>query len=177
MLRSLLLGTVAASFLCLFTAPTVRAADDKLDSGDLKFIRNATEGGQMEVALGKVAAEKAQNAEVKNFGQHMVDDHSKANEELEKLCSEKGVDLTADKPKMDKAVQKQVDKLSKKEGADFDKAYVDDMVSDHEKDVKEFEKGAEALKDPDLRTWASKTLPTLQSHLDMIKGIQEKLGK
>jgi putative membrane protein len=175
MLRTLLL-TVAASAMVAFASP-VRAASDKMDSGDLKFIRNATEGGQMEVELGKVAAEKATNADVKQFGQHMVDDHSKANQELAALCQTKGVDLTDDKPKMDKKVQKAVDKLSKKEGADFDKQYVDDMVKDHETDVKEFQKAAEELKDQDLKTWAAKTLPTLQSHLDMITSIQGKLGK
>jgi len=168
--------SLAAGALVAFVSP-VRAADNKMDSGDLKFIRNATEGGQMEVELGKVAAEKASNADVKAFGEHMVTDHSKANQELAALCQSKGVDLTDDKPKIDKKVQKQVDKLSKKSGDEFDKAYVKDMVDDHETDVKEFQKAAEELKDQDLKTWAAKTLPTLQAHLDMIKGIQDKVGK
>jgi len=114
---------------------------------------------------------------VKKFGQHMVEDHSKANEQLAKLCADKGVDLSGDKPKMDKHAEKAVEKLSKKEGADFDKQYVSDMVDDHEKDVTEFEKAAETLKDTDLRTWAAKTLPTLQAHLTMIKELQGKIGK
>jgi len=76
-----------------------------------------------------------------------------------------------------KKSEKEKETLSKKEGAAFDKAYMSMMVKDHEKDVKEFEKAAETLKDTDLRTWASKTLPTLQQHLNMIKEIQGKLGK
>src|SRR5438477_130696 len=121
MLRSLMIGAVAAAMAFAFAPTAARAADDskKVDSGDLKFIRNATEGGLMEVALGKLAADKASNTEVKQFGQHMVDDHGKANEQLAKLCTDKGVDLSEDKPKMEKKVQKQVDKLSKKEGSDF----------------------------------------------------------
>src|SRR3954467_9045230 len=177
MLRTLLLSVTAGAIFALIAPTIAHAASDKMDSGDLKFIRNATEGGEMEVALGKVAAEKASNADVKQFGLHMVDDHSKANEQLAALCQSKGVDLSQDKPKIEKNVQKKVDKLSKKSGDEFDKDYVSDMVDDHEKDVKEFEKAAETLKDQDLKTWAAKTLPTLQGHLSMIKEIQGKVGK
>jgi putative membrane protein len=80
---------------------TVRAADEapagstaKLEKDDMKFVRSANAGGEMEVALGKLAAEKASNADVKAFGQKMVDDHSTANEELGKLAESMGVDLT-----------------------------------------------------------------------------------
>ena len=148
-----------------------------MDSGDLKFIRAAAQAGMDEVALGRVAAEKGTSDEVKKFGQHMVDDHSKANEELMTLASNKGVDLSADKPKMEKKSQKAVDKLSKKEGAEFDKDYVDGMVKDHEKAVDEFQKASETVKDEDLKKWAAQTLPTLQAHLNMIKDIQAKMGK
>ena len=176
MLRSLMICAVAAMLAIVF-APVVWADDAKMDSADLKFIRAATEGGQMEVALGKLASEKGVSEDVKKFGQHMVDEHSKANEQLARLCTDKGVDLSADKEKMDKAIQKQVDKLSKLQGEEFDKEYVSEMVKDHEKDLKAFQKAAEDAKDSDLRAWAAKTVPMVQSHLDMIKEIQTKLGK
>jgi putative membrane protein len=161
---------------------TVRAADEapagstaKLEKDDMKFVRSANAGGEMEVALGKLAAEKASNADVKAFGQKMVDDHGKANEELGKLAESKGVDLTKGKEKRQQKIDDKVADLSKKTGADFDKAYVDDMVEDHEKDVKEFKKQAEAAKDEDVKKWAAQTLPTLEEHLKMIKDIQAKM--
>jgi putative membrane protein len=144
---------------------------------DSKFIRNAAIGGQMEVDLGKLAAEKASSDDVKKFGQTMVDDHSKANEELKSLASSKGVDLTK---AMDNAMKKSdsaKNKLEDKSGADFDKAYMKDMVSDHEKDVKEFEEASKNAEDAELKAWAAKTLPTLQHHLDMAKDIESKLTK
>jgi putative membrane protein len=162
---------------------TTRAADEapaapsqaKLEKDDMKFVRSANAGGEMEVALGKLAAEKATNADVKAFGQKMVDDHGKANEELGKLASSKGVDLTKNKENRQKKIDAKVEELSKKTGADFDKAYVDDMVTDHEKDVKEFKKQSETAKDEDLKKWAAQTLPTLEEHLKMIKDIQTKV--
>jgi putative membrane protein len=161
---------------------TTRAADEapvasasKLEKDDLKFVRSANAGGEMEVALGKLAAEKASNADVKAFGQKMVDDHGKANAELAKLVQSKGVDFTKGKEKRQTKIDAKVEDLSKKTGADFDKAYVDDMVDDHEKDVKEFKKQAEAAKDEDVKKWAAQTLPTLEEHLKMIKDIQSKM--
>ena len=156
---------------------TIRAAegDKKLASKDEKFIRNAATGGEMEVALGKLAAGKATNEEVKNFGQKMVDDHSKANDELKDLAKTKGVDLKKAEDKAIKDESKEEGSLSKKEGADFDKAYMKMMVKDHEDDVKEFEKASKDCEDSDVKAWAAKTLPTLQSHLSMAKEIQGKL--
>jgi putative membrane protein len=157
---------------------TARAADadaSKMDKGDMKFIKEACVGGETEVALGKLAAEKATSADVKAFGQKMADDHGKANDELMKLASSKGVDLSMGKERRQKKIDDKVADLSKKSGADFDKAYVDDMVKDHEKDVKEFKKQAETAKDEDLKKWAGQTLPTLEEHLKMIKDVQAKM--
>ena len=177
---TLLAGAVLAMGFAFIN--TSRAADEapagsaaKLDKDDMKFVRTANAGGEMEVALGKLAAEKASNADVKAFGQKMVDDHSKANEELGKLASSKGVDFTAGKEKRQKKIDDKVADMSKKSGADFDKDYVDDMVKDHEKDVKDFKKQAEVGKDEDVKKWAAQTLPTLEEHLKMIKDIQSKM--
>ena len=172
---------IALVAIALFVSlsPMSRAADEKkeLSSKDMKFVKNAATGGEMEVALGKLAAGKATSDDVKKFGQQMVDDHSKANDELKDLAKTKSVDLKDAQDKAIKMEQKAEAKLSKKEGGAFDKAYMDDMVKDHEKDVKEFEDASKNCDDADLKSWAGKTLPTLQHHLEMAKDIQSKLGK
>ena len=121
---------------------------------------------------GQNAASNATNADVKTFGQRMVTDHSKANDELKQLATTKGLTLPAS---LSADTQKKVDDLSKKKGKDFDKAYMDNMVKDHEKDVAEFEKESKSAQDPDLKAWVTKTLPTLQDHLKMAKETQKKV--
>ncbi|HSV18730.1 MAG TPA: DUF4142 domain-containing protein [Casimicrobiaceae bacterium] len=140
------------------------ASDAKLSHGDKKFVEEAAQGGMAEVQLGQLAAQKAQSPEVKQFGQKMVDDHGKANDQLKSIASSKGVDLPNDLKSADK---REHDRLSKLNGADFDREYMKHMVSDHKKDVKDFEKEAKSAKDADIKNFASTTLPTLQQHLQM----------
>jgi len=148
---------------------------DKVSSKDMKFINKAATGGEMEVALGKLAATKATNDDVKKFGQTMVDDHTKANDELKSLAKGKGIDLTKAEDKATKMESTEEGKLAKKEGDAFDKAYMEMMVKDHEDDVKDFEKASKNADDAELKSWAGKTLPTLQQHLQMAKDIKAKL--
>jgi putative membrane protein len=135
---------------------------------DAKFVVEAANGGMSEVEFGKLAQQKASNAKVKEFGEMMVMDHSKANEELKALAKAKNVtlpdSLNADSKKM-------WEDLSKKSGADFDKAYVNMMVDDHKKDVGKFEDASKNLKDADLKAFVDKTLPVLKGHLDKITAI------
>jgi putative membrane protein len=168
---------LAFAALVLMVAFVPARADEagKASSKDTKFVNEATTGGELEVALGKLAATKASSDDVKKFGQQMVDDHSKANDELRSLAKGKGIDLTEAKDKATKMESKAEGKLAKKEGAAFDKAYMDLMVKDHEDDVKEFEKASKNADDADLKAWAGKTLPTLESHLKMAKDIKAKL--
>lgn len=150
------------------------AAFAKVSSADSKFIKEAAGGGMEEVQLGQLAAQKATDPDVKNFGQKMVDDHSKANDQLKQLASQKGVTVASALPA---SKQKDVNKLSKLSGAAFDKTYVKMMVDDHKKDVAEFKKESKSAKDSDLKGWASSTLPTLEDHLKMITDIHSKMGK
>jgi len=94
----------------------------------------------------------------------MVDDHQKANEQLKKLATSKGVNLPAE---MTSSERRELDKLQKKSGADFDREYMKEMVSDHKKDVKDFESAAKKADDADIKNFASTTLPTLQQHLEL----------
>ena len=125
-----------------------------------------------EVDLGKLAASKATNADVKQFGQRMVDDHGKANDELKSWASQKSVTLPADLDAKHKAEHARLEKLS---GDAFDRAYMSLMVTDHNKDVAEFQKESKAAKDADLKAWAAKTLPTLQDHQKSAKEISAKV--
>jgi putative membrane protein len=135
---------------------------------DRNFIVDAAMGGMMEVELGRVAAQQGASDAVKQFGQRMVDDHSKANSELMSLASSKGVTLPAE---LDAKHREHVTKMSGMSGADFDREYGKMMVSDHRKDVSEFEKQSTRGTDPDLKAFATKTLPTLQEHLKLAEAL------
>lgn len=133
-----------------------------LSHADREFVENAAKGGMAEVDLGKFAQEHASNPQVKDFAARMVQDHSKANEELRSLAQAKGVTMPAGASLKD---NHEMSKLAKLTGADFDREYMDHMVKDHEKDVKEFQKEAGKAKDADVKNFAANTLPTLQEHL------------
>jgi putative membrane protein len=139
-----------------------------MSSKDRDFLMDAAMGGLMEVELGRVAAQQGTNEAIKQFGQRMVDDHSKANTELTTLASSKGVTLPTS---IDDKHREQVTKLSAMSGADFDRAYAKMMLKDHEKDVSEFEKQSTKGGDADIKAFATKTLPTLQEHLTMAKAL------
>jgi putative membrane protein len=121
-----------------------------------------------EVELGKLAAEKGSTDEVKKFGQRMVDDHSKAGDQLKQIASEKGITVPQQLSAKDRALK---DRLSKLSGEDFDKAYMSDMVKDHTQDVADFQRESNAGTDSDIKDFAAKTLPTLQDHLRQAKEI------
>lgn len=141
-------------------------------AADHKFAMEAAMGGLMEVELGRLAAQKGASDEVRQFGQRMVDDHSKANEELTRVVSSKGMTPPA---ALDAKHQAEMQKLSALSGEKFDKEYVKMMVKDHKKDVAEFQKEAARGTDADIKAFASSTLPTLQEHLQMIQRINDKM--
>jgi len=136
----------------------------------MQFAKEAAIGGMAEVELGKLAKDKGSSDAVKQFGQRMVDDHSKANDELKSVAKQKNIDLPTS---LDAKHQAVVDRLSKLSGAEFDRAYSSEMLKDHEQDVKEFQKEANSGIDPDMKNFASKTLPTLQEHLKMAKDMNK----
>ena len=131
-----------------------------LARGDRKFIEEAAQGGMAEVQLGQLAQQKASNDQVKQFGKKMADDHQKANGELKKIASNKGINLPTDLSSGDR---REYDKLQKKSGADFDREYMKEMVSDHKKDVKDFQSEGKSAKDADIKNFASSTLPDRKS--------------
>jgi len=160
----------AVAALCLFTQMGVspaRAAEEsrgQLSSSDYKFAVDAFHANAAEISLGQLAAQKASSPAVQQFAQRMVQDHTKANQQLEQIISQKGASLPSTTTTSEGKEATHLEKLS---GADFDKAYMDHMVKDHKKDVKEFQKASNNVKDPDLKAFAANTLPILQEHLQM----------
>lgn len=150
----------------------VKGEAGTLSAADKAFVMEAAAGGMVEVELGKLAVEKGTSEAAKTFGQHMVEDHSKANSELAQLASRKGLTVPTElKPEHAKLKST----LSKATGPDFDKQYLREMVKDHEKDVAAFEKEASKGSDPELVAWVKATLPTLQGHLKMSRDAEAKV--
>jgi putative membrane protein len=136
------------------------------------FVAEAAQGGLAEVELGELAQQKASSAAVKSFAGQMVADHGKANAELAQLAKQEDVEM----PKqLDAKHQALRDRLAKLSGAEFDRAYMKEMVHDHEKDVAEFSQAAKSATDPQVKEFASKTLPTLEGHLRMAKEVEKSL--
>ena len=146
-----------------------RATTASISHGDRKFVEKAARDGLAEVELGKLAAQKAASNEVKQFGQRMADDHGKANSELQQLASSKGINVPTD---IDSSHKREYDKLQKLSGADFDREYMKEMVSDHKKDMKEFQSASKNAKDGDVKNLAGKTLPTLEEHLKLAQSTE-----
>lgn len=137
------------------------------------FVKKAAQGGMTEVALGKLAAEKGGSDEVKDFGNLMVKDHTKINDDLKEVAGKMDVKIPAD---LNAKHQAMVDKFSKLSGAEFDKAYVPAMVKDHKKDIAEFEKAGETVKNADLKKFTEDNLPTLKGHLEKIEKFDQAKG-
>lgn len=143
----------------------------QLSRSDQQFLKKAAQGGQAEVQLGQLAEQKSQDPKVKDFAQRMVTDHGKANDKLQSIASSKGFSLPTDVDAKDKAEK---DRLSKLSGEQFDRAYMNYMVKDHTKDVNEFRKESQSAKDPDVKSFASETLTTIEDHLKQAKTIAPK---
>lgn len=144
-----------------------------LSSIDKTFMNNAAQGNLAEVELGKLAERKASNDAVKNFAKRMVTDHAKANEELKADLRQMTVSIPS---APDAKAQAEKDRLSKLSGAEFDKEYMNTMVQDHRKDIAEFQREASSGRDETLRSYASKTLPTLQEHLRLAEQVNSQVG-
>ena len=143
-----------------------------LSMSDRAFILKAAEAGRAEVALGRLAQEKAVDAGVKDFGRRMIQDHGRATRELAALLAPKGMEL-ADADGKPSGLP---DRLSKLSGREFDRAYVRAMVKDHRHDVSQFRRMKDEADDPDLKTWVTKFLPTLEEHLRLVESLGNRVG-
>lgn len=153
---------------------TPDAASMDMHVNDKAFLKKAAEGNMTEVELGKLAQEKGSSPAVKEFGKRMVEDHTKANEELSSAAAKENVEIPTDVPSKGKKTR---DKLAKLSGPDFDKAYAKMMVNDHKEDVQSFTDEARLGQKPEVKTFAAKTLPTLQEHEKMAEDMQASVKK
>jgi putative membrane protein len=178
--------TILLSTAALIAAPTVWAQytpgtspstttpankSSNLDHKDKKFIEDAAEDGQTEVALADLGIAKAQNPQLKSFAQQMKQDHQQANTKLTQIAQNLGVQVTPSDRK-----ESEIKRFQKLNGADFDKEFAAQQLKDHQKDIKRFEKAAQDLTNPELKQFASETLPVLERHLQHVASIAPAVG-
>ena len=146
-------------------------AQDKVSEKDRAFLTKAAQANMAEVQTGKLAQEKSQNGEIKQFGQKMVEDHGKTLKQLQALAKKKGETLPSS---TDEAHQAQATALSRASGKEFDLMYVKDAgVADHKIAQQLFEDGTKS-KDADIKAFAKKVLPDIQHHLQMAENMSKK---
>lgn len=142
----------------------------QLSEADKEFLTKAAQGGMAEMKLGADVAKRGTSPEVRAFANRMVTDHGKASAELQALAAKKSFTLPTDVSKDHKEI---ADKLAKLSGSKLDEEYAEEMVKDHEKDVKEFQTEAQDGKDPDVKSWAAKLVPVLQDHLKQARDLHD----
>jgi len=145
----------------------------KVSSADRDFVTAATQANFSESDLGRLAKKKAENTDVKRFGQHMINDHDVANAELGNLAGKKGIPVPKE---ADADQQKTAARLSELEGAAFDRRYMEVMVDDHLKAVALFELRSLQTGDAEIKAFAEKSLPMLRRHLTMARDVFSKVG-
>lgn len=155
------------------TTAATGGTSSPMTPADKEFVMKAAQGGMAEVMMGQTAQQRASNADVKAFANRMVSDHGKSNDELKSFATNKGLALPTE---LDSAHKGGVDHMAgMSAGAAFDKMYMQHMVDDHEKTVKDFQNAASTAQDADLKAWVTKTLPTLQDHLRQAKEVAGKV--
>ena len=137
---------------------------------DSKFLVYAASDGLFHVEAGKLAVQQGSSDGVKKFGQHAIEHHSQINDELMQLAKTKGVKLPK---KIYKNQRATLDKLAKLSGPDFDKAYLEMEIKHHSRDLSMFQKEGKEGKDPDVKAWAEKTVPTIEEHLKMLNDLSK----
>lgn len=154
-------------------SPVTPAVETTLAQSDVSFLHKAARGGRMEVELGRMAVERAGSEDVRRFGERMIRDHSRANDNLVDLADRKALTLPRE---LAAEQQDMIRHLTELRGVDFDRAYMRHMVEDHEQDVALFRRMADDAADPDVRAFAAQTLPVLEEHLRLAREIHGRLG-
>ncbi|MDB5139941.1 MAG: hypothetical protein JWR12_1857 [Mucilaginibacter sp.] len=197
-MRNLCLSVILLSALCMMQACNQRATNtttenaDSISSADslnaikdsspklnvpaekndAQFVIEAVKGCMAEAAMGKLAVRHAQNKRVKNFGAMMIKDITKADKRLTALAKSRHIRLP-DTP--DTGKQKAIDSLSQKSGKDFDSAYVDNVIKEHNRYLNMFEITSKTSSDPEIKSFANKALRILKNHLEAIHTIHDSM--
>lgn len=164
-------GVVALVLGCALTAMGSQA-NAQSSAADKAFVQKAAEGGLAEVKLGQLAAEKASDAEVKQFGQKMVDDHTNLNNQMKPIAEKLGVTVPESLAPKEQALYDRLNGLS---GEQFDKAYVQAMVKDHHEDLREFTREEHAARDQNLKTAVSQGRGVIEQHTKMADAMARRM--
>src|SRR5213594_866767 len=163
-------------FGCQRSGENVQAARDNktvLSDSDKNFLMKAEKDNIAEQEIGCFAAEKTQNKDVKDYDQMLVDDHTKALNDLVDLMNKKGMAQPNGLPKVEHDAMNKLNGLS---GADFDREFINMMVEDHQKAVSEFRQEKDMAQDKDVKSYADNVLPVLEKHLQKAQELQRNLA-
>lgn len=161
------LSAAAAAFVVMFSSSAFA-----LDKNDQKFTNQAAIANLAEIELAQLAQQQASADPVKQYAQHLQQEHQQATQQLKSLAQQKGAQLPSN---IDDKHKREKDKLAKLQGGEFDKAFIDAMVKDHKKTINDFEKQAKDGKDAELKAFAAQALPKLREHLEHAQQLQSQL--
>lgn len=147
------------------------SANSTMHSTDKMFVHKALQGGMAEVQLGQLALQKSSNDDVKQFAQKMIDDHTKLGDDMKPVAEQMGVKIPDSLSSKDKGTMTKLQALN---GDAFDKAYIKDMVKDHETDQRAFKQEMTSTTDPQLKQVVTHGEEVITEHLQMIKQIAQK---
>lgn len=146
-------------------------SESSLGMGERNFVQDQLKDVTREVELGRLAQQQATSPDVRQFGSMMVEDHTRAGNQLREVAQRANVEIEHDT----EAARDDREKLSKLSGAEFDREYIDMMVKDHQDAVDALKGKAEDAENPGVKQWASATLPRVQHHLELAQQLQERL--
>jgi len=149
-------------------ADTTGMQKKDLSMKDRQFLMKAASGGVTEVRAAQMAVDKAQNEQLKTAAQRILDDHQRANDQLKAIAAQHDIALPTEPSSEDR---QSLQKLQRASGAEFDRVYKSELMKDHEKDIAEFQRAAREVQDPQLREFATNTLPVLRQHHQLIMGV------
>jgi putative membrane protein len=168
-----MLRTYLSAALVLSLAGYIGATQDTAKTGDRDFVKTVAENSLTEIKLGQLAQDQSASETIKKYGQRVMADHTKMTKELMPIA--KSLNLTLPE-KLDKKQQDWFDKLSKIKGADFDRAYVKDMISQHQEAIMKYEMEAKNSKNAEVKAWAEKWLPTVREHLKLAQAAAKEVN-
>lgn len=171
-LARFLVSGLSACLVCTALAQSVSGTPSTTSDDDVSFIKHAALDGNAEVKLGQLALDKSSNADVKKLAQRIVDDHTRANDDLRTLAQGKQITLPSPPDDADAAISP----LKDKDGTTFDQAWADRMVKDHQKAIAMFATEKRQAQDPDVRNFTEETLPVLDAHLEAARALQDSLA-
>lgn len=151
-------------FIALASAPA-----SAIDANDRDFARKAAVADLAEIELANLAKQKAKTDEVREYAEHLLQDHQQSSEKLKALASEKNITLPNDLDAKHKAER---DKLAVLDGPEFEKAYIDGMVKGHRRILREYQLQAQKTKDADIRAFTQEVEPKLREHLEHAQKLQ-----